>query len=150
MEPRIFIVAGKSHIKVELSDPPQLISSPSSTSGLFFIVDNQDPDLHYVAGWAPLPAAISFEYGDTITSPGPQGSTAQYSFYVFARVAADTNNATTVLNFVIGGTIETDSLHNMVITLTTTSGDVFLDYTIYEGSPNTPIGSSSRLLVFDR
>ncbi|KAJ7274687.1 hypothetical protein C8J57DRAFT_1312485 [Mycena rebaudengoi] len=146
-------------------------------SGLFVIVDDQDPDIHYSTGWAPIPAAISFEYGGTITSPGPRGSTAEYNFNgtsisVFARVAANRNNATNLLNFVIDGTILgseilqtnqferfhenvytsptlADGPHNMVITLTTTSGDVFLDYMIYEVSPNTPIGSSSRLLVLD-
>ncbi|KAJ7256328.1 hypothetical protein C8J57DRAFT_563750 [Mycena rebaudengoi] len=146
-------------------------------SGLFVIVDDQDPDIHYSTGWAPIPAAISFEYGGTITSPGPHGSTAEYNFNgtsisVFARVAANRNNATNLLNFVIDGTILgleilqtnqferfhekvytsptlADGPHNMVITLTTTSGDIFLDYMIYEVSPNTPIGSSSRLLVLD-
>ncbi|KAJ7849578.1 hypothetical protein B0H13DRAFT_2088448 [Mycena leptocephala] len=146
-------------------------------SGLFVIVDDQDPDIHYSMGWAPIPAAISFEYGGTITSPGPQGSTAEYNFNgtsisVFARVAANRNNATNLLNFVIDGTILdseilqtnqferfhekvytsptlADGPHNMVITLNTTSGDVFLDYMIYEVSPNTPIGSSSRLLVLN-
>jgi hypothetical protein len=94
------------------------------------------------------------------------------SISVFARVAANGNNATNLFNFVIDGTILdseivqtnqferfhekvytsptlADGPHNMVITLTTTSGDVFLDYMIYEVSPNTPIGSSSRLLVLD-
>lgn len=94
------------------------------------------------------------------------------SISVFARVAANRNNATNLLNFVIDGTILdseilqtnqferfhekvytsptlADGPHNMVITLNTTSGDVFLDYMIYEVSPNTPIGSSSRLLVLN-
>jgi hypothetical protein len=91
---------------------------------------------------------------------------------VFARLAANTSNATNTLNFTIDGTfmnstiLQTnqfdrfheqlfrsptlpDGSHRLVITLTTTSGDGFLDYMIYEASPNSPMALSSRLLVLD-
>ncbi|KAJ7137057.1 hypothetical protein C8R44DRAFT_608380 [Mycena epipterygia] len=77
-------------------------------SGLFVIVDDQDPNIHFSPGWGTAPAAISFEYGGTITGPGPQGSTAHYSFNgertsisVFSRIAANPNKTTTTLSFMI-------------------------------------------------
>ncbi|KAJ7453800.1 hypothetical protein FB451DRAFT_1100158 [Mycena latifolia] len=144
-------------------------------SGVFVIVDEQDPDVRYSSGWGPTTAG-SFEYGGTMTAPGPQGATASYNFNgtsisVFGRIAPNTKNTTTTLSFAIdakfsnsitiyadpfahfhhklfGSSTLDDGPHTLEITLTNvTSSDVFLDYLIYEASPNTSLNDGVRLLV---
>ncbi|KAJ7136877.1 hypothetical protein C8R44DRAFT_363587 [Mycena epipterygia] len=147
-------------------------------SRLFVIVDDQDPKLVFSAGWGPTQAENSFEYGGTMTAPGPQGSTATYDFNgtsisVFARIAPNSRSTTTTLSFAIDDAfvnstiIKSDAAahfhhllfhsptliagpHTLVITLTNmTSSDVFLDYLIYEASQNSTLDSFSRLLVLN-
>ncbi|KAJ7745091.1 hypothetical protein B0H16DRAFT_1856640 [Mycena metata] len=145
-------------------------------SGLLVIVDDQDTDIHFSTGWGPTSAAIAFEYGGTITNPGPQGATATYQFNgtsisVFARIAA--GNATTTINWAIDDMFSNstvvqgkpferfheqlfsspslrDGQHTFVITLTDiTSSDVCLDYMIYEASPTSNLGAAARLLALE-
>ncbi|KAJ7510761.1 hypothetical protein B0H11DRAFT_1845481 [Mycena galericulata] len=147
-------------------------------SGFFVIVDDQDPGILFSPGWAPTTAAIAFEYGGTITGPGPQGSTASDSFNgtsisVFARIAINTQNKSTTIDFVLDSgpvssvvitsnstehfhhklfaspTLPTGA-HTLHITLAEiTSSDVFLDYFIYEACLNSTVDSSARLLISD-
>ncbi|KAJ7135722.1 hypothetical protein C8R44DRAFT_869433 [Mycena epipterygia] len=147
-------------------------------SGVFVIVDDQDPKLDFSAGWGPTTAENSFQYGGTMTAPGPQGSTATYTFNgssisVFSRIGANLQNTTTTLSFAIDNAfvnstiVKTDQFehfhqllfhspplmegsHTLVVTLTNiTSKDVFLDYLIYEASQNSTLDSSSRLLILN-
>ncbi|KAJ7458263.1 hypothetical protein B0H11DRAFT_1873230 [Mycena galericulata] len=145
-------------------------------SGLFVIVDDQDAGILFSPGWAPTTAATAFEYGATITGPGPQGSTASYSFNgtsisVFARIAPNSQNTPTTISFVLDSGPESlvviaanstehfhhqlfaspalpTGAHTLEITLAEiTSNDVFLDYFIYEASLNSTVDSSARLLI---
>ncbi|KAJ7453846.1 hypothetical protein FB451DRAFT_1519302 [Mycena latifolia] len=146
-------------------------------SGVFVIVDEQDPDVRYSSGWGPTTAENSFEYGGTMTAPGPQGATASYVFNgtsisVFSMVGRNPN-VTTTLSFAIDGEFVNstavqadgdehfhhklfgspalqDGSHTLEITLTNvTSRDVFLDYLIYEASPNSSLNDGVRLLVLN-
>ncbi|KAJ7115293.1 hypothetical protein C8R44DRAFT_928318 [Mycena epipterygia] len=141
-------------------------------SGLFVIVNDQDPKLDFSAGWGPTSSTTaenSFQYGGTMTAPGPQGS----SISVFSRIGANPQNTTTTLGFTIDNAfvnsmiVKTDQFehfhqllfrsptlmegsHTLVVTLTNiTSKDVFFDYLIYEASQNSTLDSSSRLLVLN-
>ncbi|KAJ7453801.1 hypothetical protein FB451DRAFT_665272 [Mycena latifolia] len=146
-------------------------------SGVFVIVDDQDQNINYSPGWGPTTAKTTFEFGGTLTAPGPQGATASYVFNgtsisVFSMVGRNPN-VTTTLSFAIDGkfvnstavqadseehfhrrlfsspTLE-DGSHTLEITLSDiTSSDVFLDYLIYEASPNCPLSDSVRLLALD-
>ncbi|KAJ6522354.1 hypothetical protein DFH09DRAFT_1047527 [Mycena vulgaris] len=147
-------------------------------SGVFVIVDDQDPNFRFSPGWGPTTAENRFEFGETMTAPGPQGATASYDFNgtsisVFCRTAANPNNTTTTFNFVIdhqfvNSTVVqadrfepfhekmfsspplADGPHTLDITLTNiTSPDIFLDYLIYEASPNSTLNRGGRLLVLD-
>ncbi|KAJ6535371.1 hypothetical protein DFH09DRAFT_1284006 [Mycena vulgaris] len=147
-------------------------------SGVFVIVDDQDPAFRFSQGWGPTTAENSFEFGATMTGPGPQGATASYDFNgtsisVFYRSAANPNNTTTTFNFVIdhqfvnSTVVQADRFehfhekmfsspplaegpHTLDITLTNiTSPDIFLDYLIYEASPNSTLDGGGRLLVLD-
>lgn len=95
------------------------------------------------------------------------------SISVFSRIAANANNATTILTFTIDDHLVNstavisdenehfhhrlfssptlaDGSHTLEITLTNrTSSDVFLDYLIYEASENSPLDSSARLLILN-
>jgi hypothetical protein len=66
-------------------------------SGVFVIVDDQDPNIRYSTGWGPSPGALmlsptallhltvraaenQFQFAGTMTAPGGLGSTATYQF----------------------------------------------------------------------
>ncbi|KAJ6517831.1 hypothetical protein DFH09DRAFT_1332039 [Mycena vulgaris] len=147
-------------------------------SGVFVIVDDQDPSFRFSQGWGPT-AENSFEFGGTMTGPGPQGATASYNFTgtsisVFVRIAAKSSNKTTTVSFAIdhqfvNSTVVqadrfvhfhhqkvfsssplADGPHTLDITLANiTSTDIFLDYLIYEASPNSTLDTGARLLVLD-
>ncbi|KAJ7182435.1 hypothetical protein C8R43DRAFT_5652 [Mycena crocata] len=174
---------GQRHLNRDIYDlyrerPAPFSFVPLPMSGLFVIVDDQDPDIRYSPGWGPTSAAISFEYGGTITSAGPDGSTAQYIFNgtsisLFARVGANSNNATTTLTVAIDDTFVNSTVlttahferfheplftsptlkqgtHTFTLTLSNvTSSDLCLDYLIYEATPNSVMSSASRLLVLN-
>ncbi|KAJ7123936.1 hypothetical protein C8R43DRAFT_958839 [Mycena crocata] len=146
-------------------------------SGIFIIVDDQDPHLEFSTPWGPTAAGNDFEYGGTITGPGPQGSTATYQFSgtsisVFGMIGRNANKSNTTLTFVIdaGAFVNStviltdgnehfhrrffaspslvDGSHTLDITLTAVnSRDVFLDYLIYEASPNSTVGTAQLLIL---
>ncbi|KAJ6535385.1 hypothetical protein DFH09DRAFT_1369614 [Mycena vulgaris] len=147
-------------------------------SGVFVIVDDQDPTFRFSQGWGPTTAENSFEFGATMTGPGPQGATASYDFNgtsisVFVRIAANSSNKTTTVSFAIdhqfvnSTVVQADRFvhfhhkvfsspplangpHTLDITLANiTSRDIFLDYLIYEASPNSTLDTGPRLLVLD-
>ncbi|KAJ6535337.1 hypothetical protein DFH09DRAFT_1404384 [Mycena vulgaris] len=112
-------------------------------SGVFVIVDDQDPNFRFSPGWGP---------------------TTGTSISVFVRIAVNPSNMTTNISFAIdhqfvkldGGpgrsflSIVTTRPHTLDITLTNiTSPDIFLDYLIYEASPNSTLDRGARLLVLD-
>ncbi|KAF8206837.1 hypothetical protein K438DRAFT_1756184 [Mycena galopus ATCC 62051] len=147
-------------------------------SGLFVIVDDQDPNIELSGGWGPTAAENEFQFGGTMTAPGGSGSTASYSFEgtsisVFGLMRANSAKANTTFGFAIDGdvqipvTIGTDSAehfhrkffesqplsdgpHSLDITvIDTNSTDVLLDYLIYEASPNSTVEASARLLALN-
>ncbi|KAJ6517814.1 hypothetical protein DFH09DRAFT_1373495 [Mycena vulgaris] len=147
-------------------------------SGVFVIVDDQDPTFRFSQGWGPPTAENSFEFGATMTGPSPQGATASYDFNgtsisVFVRIAANSSNKTTTVSFAIdhqfvnSTVVQADRFvhfhhkvfsspplangpHTLDITLANiTSRDIFLDYLIYEASTNSTLDTGPRLLVLD-
>ncbi|KAJ6535399.1 hypothetical protein DFH09DRAFT_1091734 [Mycena vulgaris] len=150
-------------------------------SGVFVIVDDQDPSFRFSPGWELMIRAAenSFEFEGTMTSPGPQGATASYDFNgtsisVYVRIAVNSSNKTTIVSFAIdhqfmNSTVVqadrfvhfhhqkmfsssplADGPHTLDITLANiTSTDIFLDYLIYEASPNSTLDTGARLLVLD-
>ncbi|KAJ7842520.1 hypothetical protein B0H13DRAFT_2098696 [Mycena leptocephala] len=148
-------------------------------SGVFVIVDDQDPNIRY-SGWSPRPAENQFQFAGTMTAPGGLGSTASYQFdgtsiSVFGLILANSNKPNTTFDFSIDGifqnsnTIPTDQnehfhrrffasqaledeRHTLEITVSNISStDVLLDYLIYEASQNATLdpSSSARLLVLN-
>ncbi|KAF7366018.1 hypothetical protein MVEN_00477700 [Mycena venus] len=81
-------------------------------SGVFVIVDDQDPNIRYSTGWNPTPAENEFQYAGTMTGPagrGSVGSTATYEFEgisisVFGLTRNDSTKPTMTLEFAIDGT----------------------------------------------
>ncbi|KAJ6490024.1 hypothetical protein C8R45DRAFT_826608 [Mycena sanguinolenta] len=88
-------------------------------SGLFVVVDDQDPDIHFSTGWGPQAAENSFHFDETMTAPGGQGSTASYSFEgtsisVFGLILTNSSKANTNFTFMIDG--DAQSAQNQTIT----------------------------------
>ncbi|KAJ6506841.1 hypothetical protein C8R45DRAFT_970700 [Mycena sanguinolenta] len=80
-------------------------------SGLFVVVDDQDPDIHFSAGWGPTAAENAFQFAGTMTAPGGQGSTATYGFEgtsisVFGLMRANASGANTTFTFTIDGDVQ--------------------------------------------
>ncbi|KAJ7860303.1 hypothetical protein B0H13DRAFT_2569623 [Mycena leptocephala] len=77
-------------------------------SGVFVIVDDQDPNIRYSTGWGPSPAENQFQFAGTMTAPGGLGSTASYQFdgtsiSVFGLIRANSNKPNTTFDFSIDG-----------------------------------------------
>ncbi|KAJ7649261.1 hypothetical protein B0H17DRAFT_1215348 [Mycena rosella] len=65
-------------------------------SGVFVIVDDQDPNIRYSTGWGPSSAENQFQFAGTMTAAGGLGSTASYQFdgtsiSVFGLIRANSN-----------------------------------------------------------
>ncbi|KAJ7653851.1 hypothetical protein B0H17DRAFT_1214512 [Mycena rosella] len=83
-------------------------------SGVFVIVDDQDPSLRYSTGWNPSPSENAFQFAGTMTGPGglgSVGSTATYEFEgtsisVFGLTRADSTKTNMTLEFAIDGSFQ--------------------------------------------
>ncbi|KAJ6591262.1 hypothetical protein DFH09DRAFT_197385 [Mycena vulgaris] len=141
-------------------------------SGVFVIVDDQDPNIHYSTGWSPNSAENQFQFAGTMTAPGGLGSTASYQFdgtsiSVFGLIRANSKKPNTTFDFAIDGIFQSsttipsdqnehfhrrffasptlvDGRHTVEITISNISStDVLLDYLIYEASQNATLDPSS-------
>ncbi|KAF7366026.1 hypothetical protein MVEN_00478500 [Mycena venus] len=141
-------------------------------SGVFVIVDDQDPNIRYSTGWGPSPAENQFQFDGTMTAAVELGSTASYEFEgtsisVFGLIRANSNKPNTTFDFAIDGVVQSsktiptdqnehfhrnffasqaleDGRHTLGITISNiSSSDVLLDYLIYEASQNATLDPSS-------
>ncbi|KAJ6491035.1 hypothetical protein C8R45DRAFT_1096566 [Mycena sanguinolenta] len=87
-------------------------------SGIFVIVDDQDPSIHYSTGWSPLPSENEFQFAGTMTVPaglGSVGSTATYEFEgtsisVFGLTRADASKPNMTMDFEIDGIFQSTAV----------------------------------------
>ncbi|KAJ7640687.1 hypothetical protein DFH06DRAFT_619916 [Mycena polygramma] len=83
-------------------------------SGIFVIVDDQDPSLTYSPGWSPSPSENEFQFAGTMTAPAgltSVGSTVTYEFEgtsisVFGLTRADSSKPNMTLEFAIDGVFQ--------------------------------------------
>ncbi|KAJ6600040.1 hypothetical protein DFH09DRAFT_901758 [Mycena vulgaris] len=100
-------------------------------SGVFVIVDDQDPNIRYSTGWGPnsgplmlSPTALlhltirvaenQFQFAGTTTAPGGLGSTASYQFdgtsiSVFGLIRPNSNKPNTTFDFAIDGIFQSST-----------------------------------------
>ncbi|KAJ7037603.1 hypothetical protein C8F04DRAFT_1256820 [Mycena alexandri] len=141
-------------------------------SGVFVIVDDQDPNIRYSTGWSPSPEENQFQFAATMTAPDGVGSTASYQFdgtsiSVFGLIRANPNKPNTTFDFSMDGVFQNsliiptdqsehfhrrffasqaleDGRHTLEIAISNISStDVLLDYLIYEASQNATLDLSS-------